>query len=56
MMSEAKLKLLIIKGVWRYSFLNLGQYFKVDVDPPAIFGSTNNSRPVVLRIVAIDSD
>ena len=56
LISEKKLKQLVVKGLWRYSYLNLGQYVKVELEPPApSFGSTspNNSRPVILRIVSI---
>ena len=55
MISETKLKHLVVKGLWRYSYLNLGQYVKVDLDPPAsAFGSGSNSRPVILRIVSLE--
>jgi hypothetical protein len=59
MISESTLKKLIVKGMWRYSYLNLGQYVKVDLDPPSSsFGgpSANNARPVILRIVHIEHD
>lgn len=59
MISESTLKKLIIKGFWRYSYINLGQYIKVDVEPQSTsFGGSqgNNSRPVILRIVWIEHD
>lgn len=35
MISESRLKQLVIKGLWRYSYLNLGQYVKVELEPPS---------------------
>ena len=59
MISEGKLKSVIAKGVWRYSFVSLGQYLKVDVDPPTpshLNMSTSNARPVIMRIVLLEHD
>jgi hypothetical protein len=59
MISEAKLKSVIMKGLLRYSFANLGQFIKVDVNPPTpshLNMSTSNARPVIMRIVYLEHD
>ena len=56
MISETRLKQLVIKGLWRYSYLNLGQYVKVELEPPSQSYGGNNSRPVILRIVSLIHD
>jgi hypothetical protein len=59
MISETKLKSVILKGLWRYSFVHLGQYVKVDVDPPTpshLNMLTNNARPVIMRIMSLEHD
>jgi hypothetical protein len=57
-LSATKIKALIVKGLWRYSHLNLGQYVKVEIEPPVpSFGAisqTSNSRPVIIRIVSVE--
>jgi|LakMenEpi03Aug12_release.lakeMendotaPanAssembly.Ray.scaffolds.fasta_scaffold6344830_1 hypothetical protein len=59
MISETKLKSVILKGLLRYSFLHFGQFMKVDVDPPTpshLNMSTSNARPVIIRIVYLEHD
>ncbi len=57
-LSATKIKALIVKGLWRYSHLNLGQYVKVEIEPPVpSFGAisqTSNSSPVIIRIVSVE--
>ena len=54
MISATKLKAIVVKGLWRYSYLNIGQYVKVDLEPPppSFGGTANNGRPVILRIIS----
>jgi hypothetical protein len=44
----------------RYSFITLGQYVKVYLEPPhnsyGSMVSTSNARPILLRIVSLTSD
>jgi len=53
MISDVKLKQLIAKGVMRYSFLSIGQYVKVELEPPNVLST---SRPIILRIVSLQHD
>jgi len=53
MCSDVRLKQLITKGIWRYSFCSVGQYMKVDLEPP---NHLSTNRPIVLRVVQINHD